>query len=376
MRRKYFLLLLIAFFAFVQPVFTEAMYSPTWGLYIDLPEGYDLVDGDGKDRFSFKGPEGLMFDLVVYNNRYDSIFSLVEDVNRRINNQGNTDFFKYNGKQAAVLNLSFGEYIGWGLAVELESASAIKPMLIALSYCPADKSDFELFHISALDSIAPSSAERKYPGPITEYSVPRGRQLDVTLLNGIKTVIHENDAEAAQEVIEREYTIFLAYLNTPYLQQASVRFYRFIYRDSYSRVNNAATAIAQSFGGHLIKNDAEKRVFAQKVLSYIQNFEYVRHITESDFVNLTTAITENRGDCDSHSMLFAMILAKANIDSGIMISYYHGHAMGLADLQGEGARFESHGVKWLVAETIEPVNIGLIAQNHSDPQYWFGIFFE
>jgi hypothetical protein len=59
-----------------------------------------------------------------------------------------------------------------------------------------------------------------------------------------------------------------------------------------------------------------------------------------------------------------------------MVSYYYGHAMGLADITGAGAHFESHGIQWLVAETTANIDIGLIALDQSDPQYWFAVIFE
>jgi len=371
--------LLLIFIFIPVLVFAESMYSPTWGFFIDLPEGYDYADGDAKDRFSFAGPEGLMFDLIVYNGRFNTVTDLVNDVNRRLSNQGDNDLFIYNGKQAAIMKLIFGNYDGWGLIVELESASSgrPRPMLLALAYGPANKKEYELFHLSALDSICPSITERRYPGPIMEYSFPRGEEKNVPIaVRGLSAMIRENDAEAAQVLIEREFVIYQAYINTPYMQDACIRYYRFVYRDSYDRIANAVSAITRHFGGHSANTDAQKRVFAQRVLSFIQDFKYERDFSGSDFLNLVTAITEGRGDCDSHSMLFAFILANADIHSAMMLSYYHSHAMALADITGDGARFEAYDIRWLVAETTAKIDIGLIAQDQSDPRHWFAIIFD
>jgi len=382
MKKKIILLVIITSLVLTQAVFTESMYSPTWGFYIDLPEGYDFIEGDGRDRFSFEGPNGLMFDLIVYDNRYNSIRSLIEDVNRRLNNRGDVDFFMYNGKQAGIMKLTFGNFDGWGIAVEIENTTGQnpgiqqKPMLLALSYCPANRRDLELFHLSALDSISPTNAELRYPGPIMEYTYPRGELRNVTLPNGINTRFHQNDAEASQEFIEREFAILNFYINTPYLLEASIRYYRSIYRDSYDRIKHATETFMRHFGGHQFRDEAEKRAFAQRVLTYTQSFNYERDFSGSDFLNLVTAITENRADCDNRAMLFAIILSQANIRSSIMISYHHSHAMGLADLQGAGARFESYGLQWLVAETTALVDIGMIAQDQSDPAHWFAVLFE
>ena len=372
MKRILVLLLFLPVFIFAEP-----LYSPTWGFYIDLPEGYDYIDGDGRDRFSFEGPEELMLDLVIYDGRYNSMVELVDDVNRRLSNSGDVDFFDYYGKQAAILKLTFGGLDGWGLAVELEQTpSGTTPILLALAYTYAYKRELELFHISALDSIAPSLIFCRYPGPIIEYSYPRGAQRSVLLSNGLNALIYENDAEASQVLIEREFAILTAYLNTDFLQDAWIRYYRFIYRDSFDRIRDAASVIAEHFGGYTAYTDAEKRAYAQRVLTYIQNFQYERDFSGSDFINLVTVVTEGRGDCDNKSMLFAIILANTNIRSALMISPQYGHAMALADLTGSGARFELYGTNWLVAETTDTVEIGLIAQDINNPLHWFGVMFE
>jgi len=376
MKKLVILFTFLVILSLPQTISAEAMFSPTWGFYIDLPEGYDFVDGDGKDQFSFEGPEGLLFDIVVYNNRFNTLFDLVEDINRKITNQGDVDFFRYNGKQAAIMELVFGEYSGWGLAVELSSTGVKPPMLIALSYSHKSKKNFELFHLSAIDSISPSAMERYYPGPLMEYSYPRGEAKNIALANGKNAMIYENDAEAAQVFIEREFAVLQSYMNSPFLQQASSRYYRSIFRDSYDRIKNAADVIAHNLGGRPNLNDEEKRVFAQKVLSFVQGFEYERDLKGSDFLNLVTAVTEGRGDCDNRAILFAIILANTNIRSAIMLSYHYSHAMGLADLSGSGARFEAFDTQWLVAETTAFVNIGLIAQEQSGTEHWFAVLFE
>jgi len=119
-----------------------------------------------------------------------------------------------------------------------------------------------------------------------------------------------------------------------------------------------------------------ERAFAQRALVFVQGFYYERDFEGSDFINLVTAVTEGRGDCDSRAMLWAVILAQANIPSAIMVSRQYSHAMGLADIPGAGARFEAGGVRWLVAETTSNVDIGLIAAHKSTIDHWLGVLFE
>ena len=393
MKQKFLSLFIVVFFttafSFFQ-VFAEPMYSPTWGFSIDLPQGYYYVDGNSRDRFTFEGPSDTLFDIRVYNGEYSTIEELITDVNRRLGNQGATSFFNYRGKIAAIIELKFSDIEGWGLCVELTKVNsagtqaANTPFLLALSYGPAGKNELHLLHMSVLDSIAPSPAERLYPGPIMEFGFPRGeRKLMPIAKTELSALFYENDAEAAQVLIDREFEILKIYQFSGEWEKAWIRFYRAIYRDSWDRVADAAFRLERHWNA---RNAAEQqinipgrydesRALAESTLNWVQSFKYERDLAGSDFVNLVTAVTEGRGDCDSRALLWAMILNSANIRSGIMVSRNHSHAMGLTDVDGPGARFEAGGVKWLVAETTTDVGIGLIAQSVSDIESWLGVFF-
>jgi hypothetical protein len=132
----------------------------------------------------------------------------------------------------------------------------------------------------------------------------------------------------------------------------------------------------RNFGGTSLSTGDQQRAFSQRILTFIQGFIYERDLSGSDFINLVTAITEGRGDCDSRAMLFAVILASVDIPSAIMLSHHYSHAMGLADLPGAGARFEAYGIQWLVAETTANIDIGLIDQTQTDIQHWFAVVFD
>ena len=352
------------------------------------------MGGNGRDRFSFMDISGARFDMRIYEGTFRTLDDMVNDVNARLQNRGETEFFEYNGRRAAITELDFADISGWALSVELARRPNINitPMLIALSYGPAGRDDLDLLHMSALDSIAPSVSEHRYPGPIMQFGFPRGEAIRVPLaLPGLSATIHENDAEAAQVLIEREFAILSRHLTMDDWQEAWARYYRMIYRDSWTRIADAAFQLERYWSLNIINQQADSadssaeadgeggyvnRIFAEKALAWVQGFEYERHTTDSDFINLVTAVTEGRGDCDNRAMLWAIILAQANIRSAIMVSRNHSHAMGLADLPGRGARFEAGGTRWLVAETTANVGIGLIDQEKSDIESWYGILFE
>jgi hypothetical protein len=362
----------------------EPLYSPTWGFSIDPPEGYQYVQGNGRDRFSFRSAEGAALDLVVYGpgagSSYPSLEALVEDIQNRLGNRGDQSYFDYRDKEAALLELAFrtspdqnspGEPLtGWGLCVELGPGNGAAVFLAALAYGPAGTEDPQIFHLSALDSIAPTGADRLAPGPVTEFSYPRTKPVRTALGNsGLYATLDEGDAEAAQALVDREFALLRRQAAGPLWQEAWKRFYRVVHRDSFDRLAEAAFVLERSW------REDEPRRFAERVLAWIQSFRYERDRMGSDFVNLVSALVEGRGDCDSRALLWAVILEQAAIPATIMVSREYNHAMGLADLPGEGARFEMDGVSYLVAETTAPVALGLIDRESAGSAHWLGISF-
>ena len=373
------------FFLFLAPAFlpAEPLYSSTWGFFLDLPESYEFVEGNDIDRYSFQGPLNVKFDIAVYRNVYRNIEQLSADVKRRLGNTGDTAFFEYGTKAAALIELNFGDFAGWALCVELDGGGTngipqggtpqggTPPLFVALSYAPK-KINMDLYHLSALNSLAPSEAERRLPGPIMEFGFPRGQLRKETLAGtGLSALIREHDAEAAQALVDREFALLSHYQSTPVWQEAWIRFYRAIYRDSRDRIADAVLQLERNWN----KNTG-KRAFAEKALAFVQGFTYERDPGGSDFVNLVSAVTEGRGDCDSRAMLWAMILIQADIPAAIMVSRQYSHAMGLADVPGIGARFKAGGINWLVAETTTKLDIGRINKDMSNTEAWLGILFE
>ena len=370
-------------------VFCAPLHSQSWGFTIDVPVCYEYTGGNARDTFSFESPDGANLDIVVYhpesarNTTYPGVDALAQDVHQRLNNSGDLDFFNFNNRRTAILELDFigpsGQAMsGWALGMELaerpdRQGTPVKPLLLALAYGPKEEEWFEFLHISALDSIRPIAWERLTPGPITEFGFPRETPILVPVF-GLDTIaiIYQEDAEAAQALIDREFQVLRRYENADIWKEAWERFYRAIYRDSFDRLADLAFQVERK---HNVP-PRENRDFAEQVLSWVQSFEYQRDLIGSDFLNLISAAVEGRGDCDNQAMLWAIVLRKAGIPSAIMVSRYYGHAMGLADLSGPGARFELGGQRMLVAETTAPVSIGLIAEDVSATEHWLGIIFE
>jgi hypothetical protein len=385
------------------PVFIVSvpLYSPTWGFRMDIPEGYEYQDGDGRDRFSFFSPWNTALDLAVYTGAaYPSMEALTADIQERLENQGEIVFFEYKNKKAAILELAFGTgdtrrgeegsaFEGWGLCVELKgdgenSEDPSPPLLLALAYGPAGAGELKQLHLSALDSIVPTDADKYTPGPVTEFTYPRGKGITGNLAGlDLEAPLREFDAQGAQALVDREFIVLRHYEGSPLWREAWTRFYRAIYRDSFERLADAAFALERYWNVSAWKNPAVPaseeppgKVLAEKALTWVQSFAYERDLLGSDFVNLVSAAFEGRGDCDSRAMLWAIILQQANISGAIMVSAEYNHAMGLADLPGTGARFTFEGTRWLVAETTAPVPLGRIRADVSEISRWMGIGFE
>jgi hypothetical protein len=228
-------------------------------------------------------------------------------------------------------------------------------------------------HLSALDSIIPEEGDRFAPGPITEFAYPRETRIKAPVFAlDCEAWIFEEDAEAAQALVDREFLVLRRYQNSPGWKEAWIRFYRAIYRDSFERLTDIAFQVERKLNVPPLEN----RDFANQVLKWVQSFSYERDLFGSDFINLVSSATEGRGDCDNRAMLWAIILKQACIPSAIMVSRNYSHAMGLADLPGSGARFPLNGQKLLVAETTANVSIGLINEATSEIDEWLGISFE
>jgi hypothetical protein len=398
------------------------LYSPSWGFHIDLPESYEFTGGDKKSRFSFRSQFGTFLDIAVYTGK-KSLEDLAAELEKKLSGRGERHAYDYNGKKAVLSRLTFPDpqkrgsrLSGWAFYVELPaSENGSAPMLFAMAYGPQDES-LQSLHLSALDSIAAAEEDRLLPGPVTDFGYPAGNWERRPLAAvGKEAWFREGDAEAAQALVDREFSVLRRYADSPLWREAWKRFYRAIYRDSFDRLKDAAFILERAWavettrpaaaspapdssttnnpgpdkppanslsapqGNALGKRSDEARAFAQKALAWVQNFSYERDLMGSDFVNLVSAVQEGRGDCDSRAMLWAIILEQAAVPSAIMVSREFGHAMGLADLEGEGARFPfregNREYRWLVAETTAPVEIGLIGEKVSETTKWLGIVF-
>ena len=389
--KRHHLFLSLLFAALLLPAHrlgAESLHSPTWGFWIDLPEEFYYVDGDGKNGFAFACDAGASVTIRVYTQgTYPSVQGAAQDIKARLKSGGDIDYFEYNKKKTAIIKLAMtvsGEQLfGWGLCIALNENENNSPFLVALAYGPDEGVEFLALYFSCLDSIIPTDSERRYPGPIATYAYPRDTMVQKTIA-GTKSeaLVGSLDAEAAQAIVDREFIVLRRYANSPVWKEAWVRFYRAIFRDSYERLSGIAFAFERDWYSETQGRQGAETDnawdFAQHALAWVQGFAYERDLLGSDFVNVVSAALEGRGDCDSRSMLWAIMLERNNIAATMMVSMDYSHAMGLVLLESPTAgkaSFQFAGYNWIVAETTDKVGIGLIDARVSDPAFWLGISF-
>ena len=373
-----------AFFA-IPPASADRLSSPTWGFHLDLPEGFELAGGDGKSRFSFvQTQSGVSADFVAYAaGRYADPEALAADAIGRLSATGDKSSFDYRGRAATVARIEFrgpaGPTEGWLLAIELGPPGSLaggRPLLLALAYGAAGTDRLDHIGLSVLDSLAPSAEDRLFPGPVSVFSFPAEGRESVRLTIGdtaAEAPIDASDKAASKALVDREFAVLATYSNSPLWKEAWARFYRAIWRDAYDRLTGIAFAVERELGAGTDR--PTDRVLAERALAWVQDFRYERDLLGSDFVDLISAATERRGDCDSRALLFAVILQKANIDAILMVSRDYGHAMAAVRVEGTGAKFKHGETDWIVAETTAKVPLGLIGKNVSDTGKWLGIDF-
>jgi hypothetical protein len=410
-------------------------FNSSRGFFLDLPEGFAFTEGDGSTRFSFS--LGTMtVDLLVNDpGRYPSARAAAEDTAKRLGNRMTPAGFSYAGMDAAVAEFTLGSGAAArrGMALFLDgkaknaagqsnsqggSPSSLQAGksydLILLAHTQASdwQRDRELL-LSCIDGFSASAASRSAPGPLGTLARSRlkdsDRQIRTIQFQGsqLSSSWNPNEAVLAQELVEREYRVLVRTTTTQAAVEPGMqRFYRMVWRDSLPSLDHLALTLSRAWetgngsntlGGRSPDNAgnapekitarasagngprfgpaADPRSYAQALLSWTQGFSYERDPDGSDVVNPLSAAFEGRGDCDSRILVLNILLRRENIESILMISLKHEHALLAVDAPGVGARYQYRGKQWLVGETTATVDIGRIDARQANPADWFALDF-
>jgi hypothetical protein len=377
----------LVFLIIVIPLHAEILHSETWNYTIDLPEGFELEANNGADTYQFKHSFMPVTTIIKtykpqrYTSSTDALQNSLSQLNATITNPIDSAIWQNADNAIASFSMQINEnaYTGWAFTCSLPEK---KGTVLLLSYADENKAnECQQFLLSIVDSFSISNTPLNSTGPITSYAFPETEDISYTLNIANKDISVKLDKEAATAnkfVIEREYAVLTLYANSPLWKEAWQRYYRMIYRDSYQRLQKTAfTLYNQLYPIAKAKNpENANRELAQILLTWTQGFDYEREKTASDFANLPSIITGEGSDCDSRSMLLAVLLAQMHCKTMMFVSAEYSHAIfGIAveGEQGKNAHIEVDNTSYLLGETTAKIDIGMIAADLSDSSKWIPI---
>lgn len=362
---------------------TSAVAAPVvhreHGYRLDLPIGWEPFDLTDPDHIAFLGPDGgavlqvITLDGVAAESGDGLATLLIDDLGA----EAEREPFVYQGRSAALSDVQFttGEFDVRGYMVTIDGRMRD---VVLLAFAPEE--NYPAMHdqmVSALDSFALGDESRRDPGPISQYYLPLGQASGSSFNSPFGRLAVPADAatlDAAQLTVDREATILTGYLegDPQTFFEAWKRYYRQLYRDSYTRMAPVAEQLRAAF-----EADGIPRVdIPHELLPWLQSFEYVRTGGVSDYAPPLACLATQSGDCDSLAMVYVILLHHLGFDAILMVSTEYGHAMAGVDAMGPGAHFPFEGTDYLVAEFTAPVALGQIAADMADPAGWIGVKFD
>ena len=380
LKKAIFLLFFSLFLPAWLPVFAEVTYIEDTGFVIDLPIGWELMDLTDT-RYTFNDFTGDAFlQIKVWpGGEYESAESLFSLVGQEIGASGEGDLFDLYGREAvfSFINFSSGEYeySGYGLFVDGDDFD-----LTILSFATLESSEvLDDYLKSALDSFSLSPGLMLNPGPVSRYYLESYDNPDRVAAETIfedrrvEWQIDRHAVEASQFVIEREAAVLSDYKpQTEAGIEAWKRYYRMVYRDTYSRLDYPAALLFERLKADdddlLTPAEADIET-SQRLLSWVQGFNYMR-TGGSDLISPYSAAAFQEGDCDSRSLLYIILLNHYGIDSALMVSSVYSHAMAAVDIPAGGAKINIKDKGFTVAETTDDIGLGMIAADMADPANW------
>jgi hypothetical protein len=350
--------------------------------YFDVPPGFEKTggtpDGLGGSFASTVAPVQLVVQMSpgsgpLYGST-DTAGTLKNTLKRLGVRDDETETIDWYGHSATVGTFTFSPPVdpayrhlpnttsatGWGISVELAAQAGIVTA-IAYADTAAVMLNEEALHsvmLSALDSLVIDQETRYSPGPITTFAWPKTTPRKQTVTIGgyrVNITLDAEDAEAAQSVIEREYAVLLLYQGSPGLYRSAwQRYYQQIFRDTAGRIRPAANAILDA-----LNTDEEGALRA--VLSWVQNQNYQRAATPSDFVAGSAILQGAGSDCDSRVILAAAVLHHAGSRTAIFVNDRLAHAwLGIqTGLPGVRKTVPQVG-DYLLCETVSRVTPGMV----------------
>ena len=384
-----FFSIVLFLFALNFNTYAEIITDQDFGFSLDIPEGYELTEQtqDGMSLlFSHPNiPVTFIIKIVMENKQTPSSDSLKKQLNK-LSAQYDVNSFSWSQNQCSIASFKMvldQGYEGWAVCAPLKIADSY---LTLMCYAPSSSNGgCEQFIISTLNSLNLEFSNNKSEcGIFTTFAFPHESSYPVTLNiggNKIDVQLDKCDFDASQFIVDLEFSVLKLYANHKMWKEAWQRYYRRIYADNSLRLYEISKKIYKELYPLAKQKNPDNPdiAFAQFLLSWVQTFEYKREQTKnsSDFTPLPKVLCGTGNDCDSRSMLIAVILNNCNYDAIMLISREYSHAMVAVNIPAPGQTYylKEKDSEYIFGETTAQVTWGLIAQNQSDRTKWIPVDF-
>jgi hypothetical protein len=386
--KKVFIFLVIPFI-FLNSIHAENITDNDFGFSLDIPEGFNLDDytEDGLSLLFSHPNNSVNLAVKIYvNQENQDSSSVLNTALSKLNADKDIDSFFWNETETAISSFSMNldkNYKGWALCAQTNPKLYENSYIALICYCDSKLFDSNFqFIMSTLNSLCVDFEKYNTSGPVVSYAFPKEGEKRVTLnIDGleINTSIDNCDIEASTFLVDLEYSVLCLYARHNLKNEAWQRFYRMIYRDGYSRLEQVSSDVYETLWPVARQKNQENPslYYAQALLSWVQNFKYenAKSVEESDFTSLPAAICSKGNDCDSRSMLVATLLNSCGIESILLISSEYSHAMVASAIEAPGQVYYLNGTDryFLFGETTAKITWGMIFQDFADQSKWIPV---
>ena len=389
-KTNFLFILFSVFFLLVNSAYAEFFSLEEFTFTMDIPEGFELKDFNAETN-SFFFETKLMpvkFAVKIYplNDNKISAKDQLMDAMSQLKADYSIENISWYNRDCSISYYTFTmpdqkEYTGWAFSIQLPYVKnpQEKANMVFLTYAESQiAKDCEQFMISIIDSLYFCREDFRRPGPFTCFAYPKTKdeELIVNIADRVLTSKIDGDAiERSTFVLEREYAVLTIYANQKNWKEAWQRFYRLLFKESYSALDKFSEDLYKALLPVAQRNNFEnpEMELIQMLLDWVQDFKYRRDSKGTDFTPVTASVQGVGSDCDSRSLLMCILLEHMGIKSELFISREYSHAVfGLA-VRHNGALINVDGTDFVLGETTAKVNFGLIAQEQSDTKKWIPV---
>lgn len=370
----------------------EILQDDDFGYFMDIPEGFQIAQAD-EDGFSYVLTHpNIDVTLVLkiyygkqYKNAMQTMNTAMKKLSVKTTGDNCADIF-WNDRNCAVANFSVkigSPCYAWAVCAPCDIENAY---LFAMCYTPQSSADItEQFMVSTLNSLYMNENYKNTVGIITKMAFENEKLLFSYIAfegKDFSCSLGDADLDANIFITELEYSVLYLYREYNLWKEAWQRFYRQIYKDSYERLSDFSENFYKTFYPIAKEKNPQNPdiAYAQIVLDWVQTFDYKRatDARETDFTSMVEILYGIGSDCDSRSMMTAILLNYAGIETILLVSPSYSHAMAAVqnNAPGQSYTLKENGKKYLYGETTADVTWGMIAQDFSDASQWIPVTFD